>query len=114
MEAYSTDLRMRVVAAYDRGEGSQSELAKRFRMSERTIQRLLRRRRQTGSVAPKPHGGGQKPKVRGAKEELLKRVVAQSPDASLDELRDRCRVNGSRMCIFRALQRLNITRKKSR
>lgn len=114
MDAYSLDLRRRVVAAYDRAEGSQAELAKRFRMSERTIQRLLQRRRETGSVAPKPHGGGQIAKVRGVTEDRLMRAVAETPDASLDELRDRCRVNGSRMCIFRALKRLNITRKKSR
>jgi transposase len=114
MDAFSLDLRKRVVAAYDRGEGSQAVLAKRFRMSLRTVERLVRLRRETGSVAPKPHGGGQIAKVRGVTEERLKRAVAETPDASLDELRDRCRVKGSRMCIFRALKRLAITRKKSR
>lgn len=113
MDAYSMDLRKRVIAAYDQGEGTQAELAKRFKLTERWIQKLFRQRRETGSIAPKPHRRGRKAKISGAKEERLKKAVAKTPDASLDELRDRCGVDGSRMCIFRALRRLRITRKKS-
>jgi hypothetical protein len=51
--------------------------------------------------------------VTGATLALLQEVLAQTPDASLEELRDACGVQGSSMCIFRALQRLGITRKKS-
>jgi transposase-like protein len=61
MNAYSMDLRERVAAAYDDGEGSQAELAHRFRVSVSWIGKLLRRRRQTGSIAPKPHSGGRPP-----------------------------------------------------
>jgi transposase len=114
MKAYSMDLRLRIVQAYDRGEGSQAELAEQFRVSERSLQRLLRQRRQTGSIAPQPHGGGRAAKVHGPTLLRWKQAVAEFPDASLDELRDRCGVDGSRMCIFRALRRLRLTRKKSR
>jgi transposase len=114
MKAYSMDLRLRIVQAYDHGEGSQAELAEQFQISERSIQRLLRQRRQTGSIAPQLHGGGRVAKVHGPTLLRLKQAVAEFPDASLDELRDRCGVDGSRMCIFRALRRLRITRKKSR
>lgn len=114
MKAYSMDLRLRIVQACDHGEGSQAELAEQFQVSERSIQRLLRQRRQTRSIAPQPHGGGRTAKVNGPTLLRLKQVVAEFPDASLDELRDRCGVDGSRMCIFRALRRLRSTRKKSR
>ena len=112
MEAYSLDLRTRVVTAYDRGEGLQAELAEGFQVSERTIQRLLKQWRETGSIAPKPRSCGRKAKVRGETEKLLRQAVAAMPDASLDELLDHCGVAGSRMCIFRALKRCNITREK--
>jgi transposase len=114
MRPYSEDLRLRIVQAYDRGEGSQAELAEQFRVSERSIQRLLRQWRRTGSITPLPHGGGRAATARGPALLRLRQAVAESPDASLDELRDRLGVGGSRLCIARALRRPRITRKKSR
>src|SRR5512135_2078481 len=61
MRPYSLDLRARVAAAVDEHEDSQPEIARRFRVSPSFITRLLRRRRQTGSLAPRPHGGGHPP-----------------------------------------------------
>jgi transposase len=106
------DLRTRVIWAYDRGEGTQVELAERFAVSERWIQKLLRQRRLLDSIGPLPRNSGRKPKVAGATLDLLKEALGQTPDASLEELREACGVQGSPMCVFRALQRLGVTRKK--
>ena len=114
MEAYSMDLRVRIVQSYLAHEGSQADLAERFKVSERWLQNLLRQRRETGSIEPLPPGGGRQRLVGRDKEVLLLEKLAEAPDATLDELRDRCGVKGSRMCIARALQRLDITRKESR
>jgi transposase len=114
MEAYSMDLRTRIVDAYLAGEGSQAVLASRFRVSERWVQNLLRQQRETGSFASLPRGGGRERIIGPDKESLLLDTVAQTPDATLEELREHCGIDGSRMCIARALKRLNITRKKSR
>jgi transposase len=114
MEAYSMDLRVRIVQAYLAQEGSQAELAARFKVSERWLQNLLRQRRATGSIEPLPQGGGRARSIGLDQEPLLLEALAETPDASLDELRERCGVDGSRMGIARALRRLNITRKKSR
>jgi transposase len=54
----STDLRQRIIAAYDAKEGSQRQLAERFKVSPSFIRDLMRHDRETGSVQPKPHGGG--------------------------------------------------------
>lgn len=114
MQPYSMDLRQRVIEAYENGEGSQAELAETFGVSQAWVEKLWRRWRETGSVAPKPHGGGRRAKISGKKEERLRKIVEEAPDATLDELLAKCRVNGSRMCVFRALTRMGITRKKSR
>ena len=114
MEAYSMDMRTRIVQAYLAHEGSQAELAERFKVSERWLQNLLRQQRETGSIAPRAHGGGRQRIIGPDQEPLLLEILADTPDASLDELRERCGVTGSRMSIARALQRLDITRKKSR
>src|SRR5208337_3549125 len=61
MRPYSMDLRERVAAAIDAGEGSQRQVAKRFRVSVSFVTRLVQRRRDAGTLAPKPHGGGPRP-----------------------------------------------------
>ena len=114
MDAYSMDLRVRIVQSYLAEEGSQAELAERFKVSERWLQNLLRQRRETGSIEPLPHGGGRQRIIGVDKEPLLLKTLAETPDASLDELRERCGVQGSHMGIARALARLNVTRKKRR
>src|SRR5215212_2888395 len=53
MRAYSMDLRERVLAAVDRGM-PRKEIVRTLGVSEPTIRRYLRLRRETGSVAPKP------------------------------------------------------------
>jgi hypothetical protein len=61
MGPYSMDLRERVAAAIDEGEGSERQITKRFRVSVSFVTRLLQRRRDAGTLAPKPHGGGPRP-----------------------------------------------------
>lgn len=57
-KAYSLDLRERIFLAWQRGEGSQAAVALRFGVSERCVRGLVRRQRESGGVAAKPHGGG--------------------------------------------------------
>ena len=108
------DLRARVVAAYDSKTGTQDEVAKRFSVSVSWLKKLLRRRRDCGSFAPKPHGGGWEPKFQGERLEKLKNWVQEKPDATLQELLDRSGVPASIMSVQRALQRLGSRFKKSR
>ena len=61
MKPYSLDLRHRVLDAYRGGEGSQRQLAARFRVSLSFVRNLLRLARETGDVAPRPHAGGHRP-----------------------------------------------------
>jgi len=114
MKPYSLDLRQRVVEAYENGECTHEELTETFCVSLSWIEKLLRRWRETGSIAPKTHGGGRQAKITGKKLERLKALVEETPDATLEELRRKCRVKGSIMSVFRALKRLEITLKKSR
>ena len=114
METYSMDLRERVIRAYDQKVGTQEQVAKLFGVSARWIKKLLRRRRETGSIAPRPHGGGWTPKFSGQKLDRLKALVEQNPDATLQELLEQSGVDGSIMAVHRALERLGCRRKKSR
>jgi transposase len=108
------DLRERVVQALDRKVGTQEEVAARFDVSVDWVKKLLRLRRTTGSIAPKPHGGGRQAKFDGEGLRNLRRRVKADPDATLQELLERSGVQCSIMAIQRALERLGCRRKKSR
>src|SRR3954447_11281665 len=85
--AYSTDLRERALAACEGGEGSQSEVARRYRIGERTLSGWLKLAREEGRRAPKPCRGGGAPV--GGERETLAGLVAERNDATLAEYADR-------------------------
>jgi transposase len=112
MKPYSKDLRVRILDTVDRHDGSLQQIADRFQVSLTFIVRLNRRRRETGSLDPKPHGGGRLPALDSNQLEQLRECVRQQPDAILEELRQRLGVACSLAAICRALKKLGITRKK--
>jgi transposase len=114
MNAYSMDLRERVVAACDAGDATREQVAARFSVSVRWIRDLLKRRRETGSIAPLPHGGGRSPAFAGESAERLRAAVAANDDATLAELAEAAGVVCAASAVHGALKRLGITRKKSR
>src|SRR5207244_13318688 len=74
--------------------------------------RLLQRRRATGSLQPKPHGGGPTPKLDAEAVRRLLELVRQQPDATLAELRDRLGIPCHIATIARVLRKHRISRKK--
>jgi transposase len=112
MSPLSLDLRERILAAVEAGEHSLQELANLFSVNLSTIVRLLQRFRGTGSVQPKPHGGGMPRKLDAPAVARLLELLRQQPDATLQELRDRLGILCSVMTISRALKRNRISRKK--
>ena len=114
MRAYSTDLRERVVAACDAGDATREQVAARFSVSVPWIRKLLRQRRQTGSIAPKPRGGGRAPAFDAEAAVRLRAAARADSDATLEELARAAGVACGASAVHRALTRLGITRKKSR
>jgi transposase len=108
----SNDLRQRILDAVDNREGSRRELAVRFKVNTSTITRLLQLRRQTGSFMPRPHGGGVEPTLDHDALERLRKLVEETPDATLAALKQKLGVSGSRMIICRALRKLGLPLKK--
>ncbi len=82
--AYSHDLRLRVMDAV-RGGMAYEEATRRFRVSNSTILRWVRRLREKGSYAALPMGG-KKPFVLAEQRDWLLRRFAAKPDLTLREL----------------------------
>jgi transposase len=118
MRAYSMDLRDRVLAAVDRGT-PREEIVRSLGVSQPTIRRYLRLRRETGSVAPKPLPK-RSPRVGGTAEQrrALWAQLEANPEATLEEHREMWKeqhgVRVSVATMSRAIRRLGWTYKKRR
>jgi transposase len=118
MAAYSLDLRRRILRACDEEMETRQETAERFGVSVSFIIKLRRRRRETGSVAARPHAGGRPAALDGDGLEVLDALVRRQPDATLEELREALRRRfgacPSKSALSRCLQQVRLPRKKSR
>lgn len=113
MQPISLDLRKRVIAAVDAGKSSLEEIARQFSVSCSWVRRLVQRRRETGTIEPKPHGGGRPRKLDDEAHSRLKELVLQQRDSTLEELREGLGEPVGIMTIARALERLELPQKKS-
>lgn len=118
MAAYSIDLRKKILSAWENKEGTQRELAKRFKVSLSFIRDFLRRYRETGEIAARQQGGDRRSKLKGEKEELLKIIVTEQNDIYLREIQEEIKekegIEVSVSSLSRTLNRLNLKRKKKR
>ena len=108
--AYSLDLRTRILADTDRGLTTR-QVATKYTVSESWVRRLKQRRREAGEVAPRTATPGPKPSWQ-AYADRLKAAVAETPDATLAELRDHLQLTVAVSTVGRAVVALGLSVKK--
>jgi transposase len=115
MKQYPADFRDRLLRALDAGL-ARAEAARTFGVPDRTIRRWQQRRRETGTVAPRPRRGRRR-HIGAEAEAALRAQVRTYPDATLAE---HCThwaatqgVTVSTATMSRALARLGLPLKKS-
>jgi transposase len=115
MKAYSIDLRERAVSSVESNECNIPEAARRYQVSEASLERWLAQYRATQSCAPRPHAGGV-PRTLAAAEAVIRAAVKAQPDATLQELCDRvgkkCKLQSAPSMMCRELVRLKLPLKK--
>jgi len=114
MNAYSEDLRRKIVDALGRGTGK-SEAARTFSVSLSSIKRYAKLAEEGGSLAPKKRPGSA-PKLDEKAMKLVEEDLIEHPFVSL---RERCEyvqamtgLSVSRSTMCRAIARIGTTRKK--
>jgi transposase len=112
MTPYSQDLRQRIVETAARRDGTLRQIAQRFLVSISFVTRLLQLHRTTGSVEPRPHGGGHQPVLTPEDLQRLRELIDDRPDATLEECRRHLGSSCSLATISRALSQLGLPRKK--
>ncbi len=117
MISYSQDLRDRVIAQAEAGTQTQPAIAATFAVSLSTVEKWLRRKRETGQATPQPqaHGPQRTLQSGGA---VIRAAVKRQPDLTLAELGTRMAqatgIESSPSMMCRELQHLRLRRKKSR
>ena len=107
MAAYSLDLRKRVLRAWDGGMDADSVAAK-YEVSRAWVHRLGQRRRETGSIAPRPQTKF-RGRVLAGQETRLAALVTARPDATLAELRAALPTTAAISTLWREIGRLGFT-----
>ncbi len=116
MDAYSLDLRKKIVEAKERGMPT-VEVARTFGVGVSTVKRYAATAREGRPLAPKKHPGS-KPKIDEGARRLLEADLQERPAATLPQrrefLRRTCGVWVSDSTVSRMLKRLGWSRKKDR
>ena len=111
MAPYSMDLRKRVVRAWDAGLDAESVAAK-YEVSRAWVHRLVQRRRETGSIAPRKQTRF-RGRVLAGQEARLTALITAQPDATLAELREALPTAAALSTLWREIDRLQLTVKKN-
>ena len=114
MRTLSLDLRERIVAAYDRGDGTRLQIAQRYNVSESMVKKLLKQRAKTGDIGNRHANSGRKPTIQPPHEKQLRKLVKEQPDMTLVELRDALGLDVTPQAIHYALKRMGLPLKKRR
>ena len=117
-KAYSNDLRCKLLAAFDSGEGSLRVLAERFSVSYDYAKKVSAQRLRTGqSERVEQRSRGPRSRVTPAVQTELLRLLREQPDRVLAELQQDLSASPgvvlSRAHLWRVLKRLGLRLKKS-
>lgn len=116
MNAYSEDLRKKIVEAVEKGM-PKSEAARTFGVGISSVKRYVLTYREGRTLAPKKRPGS-KPKLNEGARRLLEANLEEHPEATLPQrrefLRRVCAVSVSDSTVSRMLRRMGFSRKKDR
>jgi transposase len=117
MQAYSLDLRQKIVSVYENTPETIFEVAERFEVSPSFIKKLLAQKRAIGHIAPIGHRGGRRKRLSDKQSKWLLKTVLSVPDMTLADLQERLekekKIIVSVPTLSRQLHRLNLRRKKN-
>lgn len=115
MRPLSQDLRLRIIAARERGEGT-GEVCRRFGVSRKSVERFWKQHRLTGVCHPKKIGGYRRSRLE-KHDRTLRHWIAKQADLTLRELQQRCldrlQVPIGITALWHRLEQLGLSYKKN-
>jgi transposase len=112
MAPYSMDLRKRVARAWDADPDAEA-IAAKYEVSRAWVHRLIQRRRETGSLAPRQQTRFRRCALTDEQQTKLRALITAQPDATLAELRDAVPTRAALSTLWRTIDRFGLTVKKN-
>jgi len=104
-------MRKRILDDCDSGMTEKNAAAK-WKVGRSTIAKIKKQRRETGTIEPLKGTPGRKAKLREHRN-LLGQIVAETPDATLEEIREQLPVAVSIQTVHVELKKLKLVYKKN-
>lgn len=115
MRPLSQDLRQRIIAARERGEGT-GEVCQHLGVSRKSVERFWKQHCLTGECRPKKIGGYRRSRLE-KHDRTLRRWIAVQADLTLKEIQQRClaqlKVTIGITALWHRLERLGLRYKKN-
>ncbi len=87
-------------------------IAQAYSVSIRTVYRLDKQKRETGSVALRTNQRGRKPVLTAEDKLKIRRYVDEKPDSTINEIREKLKLSASYSTVERAIKAMGYTLKK--
>lgn len=87
-------------------------IAKAYSVSQSTVYRLVRQKRETGSVVLRTNQRGRKPLLTAEDKEKIHICIDEKPDITIEEIREKLQLSASYSTVERAIGAMGYTLKK--
>ena len=108
----SLDLRIRILDACDRHDGTQRQIAERFKVSFAFVKKLLRQRKHLGIIDNLYFRVGRKRLLSEEQQERMRTYIKAHPGATLAEIAAACHLDCTIATVDNTLRRMGLTYKK--
>ncbi len=87
-------------------------IARAYSVSVRTVYRLVKQKRETGSVTLRTSQRGRKPVLTAEDKEKIHQCMDKKPDITINEIREQLHLSASYSTVERAIEKMGYTLKK--
>ena len=108
----SLDLRIRILDACDRHDGTQRQIAERFKVSFAFVKKLLGQRKHLGIIDNLYFRVGRKRLLSEEQQERMRAYIKVHPGATLAEIAAACHLDCTIATVDNTLRRMGLTYKK--
>ncbi len=112
MKTLSIDLRKRIIRSYDKKDGTRQDIAERYCVSLGMVKKLIQQRKNTGNIKARHSYSGRKPIIVEMHRNLLRQLIKDQPDITLDEMRNSLQLDCTIQAIHYVLVDMGLTYKK--
>ncbi len=100
-----------LVRGYEKTHDAEG-IAQAYSVSVRTVYRIVKEKRETGSAALRTSQRGRKPILTEVDKRKIRQILEEKPDSGINEIREELKLSASYSTVERAIKAMGYTLKK--